>query len=153
MPPYYFQEQYNWYPAWNIGLHLGVDGISVAMIMLTAFVVIAGVLVSWNMNKMTNSFFFLLILLSLGAYGFFISLDLFTLFFFLEIAVIPKYLLIGIWGVAVKNTVPITRTMLWWIGAILAYTGYIFPSREPDIDMLQIAAKIFLLKHNDLFSH
>ena len=82
---------------------LGVDGISVAMILLTAFVVIAGVLVSWNMNKMTKRFFFLLILLSLGAYGFFISLDLFILFFFLEIAVIPKYLLIGIWGSGKKE--------------------------------------------------
>ena len=88
---------------WNINFHLGVDGISVAMILLTAFVVIAGVLVSWKMEKMNKEFFFLLILLSLGAYGFFISLDLFTLFFFLEIAVIPKFLLIGIWGSGKKE--------------------------------------------------
>jgi len=91
-----FEQQYNWFPSLNISFHLGVDGISVAMILLTAFVVIAGVLVSWKVDKMTKEFFFLLILLSLGAYGFFISLDLFILFFFLEIAVIPKYLLIGI---------------------------------------------------------
>ena len=52
---------------------------------------------------MSKEFFFLLIFLSLGAYGFFISLDLFTLFFFLEIAVIPKYLLIGIWGSGKKE--------------------------------------------------
>ena len=70
-----FELQYNWFPAWNISFHLGVDGISVAMILLTAFVVIAGVLVSWNVTKMTKEFYFLLILLSLGAYGFFISLD------------------------------------------------------------------------------
>ena len=93
-----FALQYNWFPALHISLHLGVDGISVSMVLLTAFVVIAGVLVSWNVTKMTKEFYFLLILLSLGAYGFFISLDLFILFFFLEIAVIPKYLLIGIWG-------------------------------------------------------
>ena len=91
-----FELQYTWFPAWHISFHLGVDGISVAMILLTSFVVIAGVLVSWNVTKMTKEFYFLLILLSLGAYGFFISLDLFILFFFLEIAVIPKYLLIGI---------------------------------------------------------
>ena len=77
-----FETQYNWFPAWNISFHLGVDGISVAMILLTAFVVIAGVLVSWNVTKMTKEFYFLLILLSMGAYGFFISLDLFILFFF-----------------------------------------------------------------------
>ena len=93
-----FELKYNWFPAWHISFHLGVDGISVAMVLLTAFVVIAGVLVSWNVTKMTKEFYFLLILLSLGAYGFFISLDGFILFFFLEIAVIPKYLLIGIWG-------------------------------------------------------
>ena len=91
-----FELQYKWFPAWNISFHLGVDGISVAMILLTAFVVIAGVLVSWNVTKMTKEFYFLLIMLSMGAYGFFVSLDLFILFFFLEIAVIPKYLLIGI---------------------------------------------------------
>src|SRR5450432_135761 len=93
-----FELQYNWFPSLHISFHLGVDGISVAMILLTAFVVIAGVLVSWNIQKMTKEFFFLLILLGLGAYGFFISLDLFVLFFFLEIAVIPKYLLFGFCG-------------------------------------------------------
>src|SRR4249920_3506272 len=98
-----FEQQYNWFPALNISFHLGVDGISISMILLTAFVVIAGVLVSWNVTKMTKEFYFLLILLSLGAYGFFISLDLFILFFFLEISVIPKYLLIGIWGSGKKE--------------------------------------------------
>ncbi|HNN70885.1 MAG TPA: NADH-quinone oxidoreductase subunit M, partial [Ferruginibacter sp.] len=82
-----FEQQYNMFSSLKIGFHIGVDGISVAMIMLTAFVVVAGVLVSWNVEKMTKEFYFLLILLSLGAYGFFISLDLFILFFFLEIAV------------------------------------------------------------------
>ena len=98
-----FEQQYNWFPSLNISFHLGVDGISISMILLTAFVVIAGVLVSWNVEKMTKEFFFLLILLSMGAYGFFVSLDLFILFFFLEIAVIPKYLLIGIWGSGKKQ--------------------------------------------------
>jgi NADH-quinone oxidoreductase subunit M len=93
-----FQQTYVLYSSWHINFHLGVDGISVAMILLTSFVLVAGVLVSWNIEKMTKEFYFLLILLALGAYGFFISLDLFILFFFLEISVIPKYLLIGIWG-------------------------------------------------------
>jgi len=93
-----FEVNYPLIKAFNINFHFGVDGISVSMILLTAFVVVAGILVSWNIEKMTKEFYFLLILLSLGAYGFFISLDLFVLFFFLEMAVIPKYLLIGIWG-------------------------------------------------------
>ncbi len=96
--PMLFEQTTKIFPAWGISFHLGVDGISVAMILLTSLVVVAGVLVSWNVEKMTKEFYFLLILLSLGAYGFFMSLDLFVLFFFLEVAVIPKYLLIGIWG-------------------------------------------------------
>lgn len=93
-----FEENYKLFSNPNINFHFGVDGISISMILLTAFVVVSGVLVSWNIEKMTKEFYFLLILLALGAYGFFISLDLFILFFFLEISVIPKYLLIGIWG-------------------------------------------------------
>jgi NADH-quinone oxidoreductase subunit M len=98
-----FEVDYTLIQSFNIHFHLGVDGISVAMILLTAFVVVAGILVSWNIEKMTKEFYFLLILLSLGAYGFFLSLDLFVLFFFLEMAVIPKYLLIGIWGSGKKE--------------------------------------------------
>ncbi len=98
-----FEHSYKLFSTPNINFHFGVDGISVAMILLTSFVLIAGVLVSWNIEKMTKEFYFLLILLALGAYGFFISLDLFILFFFLEISVIPKYLLIGIWGSGKKE--------------------------------------------------
>ncbi len=94
-----FESNYTWFKSLHINYHVGVDGISVSMILLTAFVVVAGVLVSWSVEKMNKEFFALLLLLSVGAYGFFISLDLFTLFFFLEVAVIPKFLLIGIWGI------------------------------------------------------
>ena len=118
-----FEQQYNWFPSWNIRFHLGVDGISVAMILLTAFVVIAGVLVSWNVTKMTKEFYFLLILLSFGAYGFFISLDLFILFFFLEIAVIPKYLLIGIWGSGKKEYSANKLALMLMGGSALVLVG------------------------------
>ena len=101
-----FEESHAWFAALNINYHVGVDGISVAMILLTAFVVLAGVLVSWNESTMSKEFFFLLILLSAGAYGFFISLDLFTLFFFLEVAVIPKFYSLVFGAVAKKNTAP-----------------------------------------------
>jgi len=98
-----YESSYTWFKPLNINYHVGVDGISIAMILLTAFVVVAGVLVSWTTEKLSKEFFFLLIFLSVGAYGFFISLDLFTLFFFLEVAVIPKFLLIGIWGSGKKE--------------------------------------------------
>ncbi len=101
--PILFEQQYQWFPSLGFSFHIGVDGISIAMILLTAFVVIAGVLVSWNMEKMKKEFFFFLTLLGFGAYGFFISLDLMVMFFFLEIAVIPKYLFISIWGSGNKD--------------------------------------------------
>jgi NADH-quinone oxidoreductase subunit M len=137
-----FELQYNWFPAWHISFHLGVDGISVAMILLTAFVVIAGVLVSWNVSKMTKEYYFLLILLSLGAYGFFISLDLFILFFFLEIAVIPKYLLIGIWGSGKKEYAANKLALMLMGGSALVMVGLLglyFSLPERSFNLLEIS--------------
>lgn len=137
-----FQQQYEWFPTWHISFHLGVDGISVAMILLTSFVVIAGVLVSWNVEKMTKEFYFLLILLSLGAYGFFISLDLFILFFFLEIAVIPKYLLIGVWGSGKKEYSANKLALMLMGGSALVLVGLLcvyFSTPERTFDLLKLS--------------
>jgi len=139
-----FESQYNWFPNWSISFHLGVDGIAVAMILLTAFVVIAGVLVSWNVTKMTKEFYFLLILLSLGAYGFFISLDLFILFFFLEIAVIPKYLLIGIWGSGKKEYSANKLALMLMLGSALVLVGLLslyFSGPERSFDLLKLSQR------------
>ena len=142
-----FEQQYSWFPSWGINIHLGVDGISVAMILLTSFVVISGVLVSWNIEKMTKEFYFLLILLSLGAYGFFMSLDLFVLFFFLEIAVIPKYLLIGIWGSGRKEYSANKLALLLMGGSALVLVGiiglYFISSPEHSFDILKLSQQHF----------
>ena len=118
-----FEFNYTWFAALHINYHIGVDGISIAMILLTAFVVAAGILVSWTTEKMSKEFFFLLILLSMGAYGFFISLDLFTLFFFLEVAVIPKFLLIGIWGSGKKEYSAMKLALMLMAGSALVFVG------------------------------
>ena len=93
-----FNKDYVWFKNFNIHYNIGVDGISVALILLTAIVVLAGVFISWQTSELPKEFFISLIVLSLGVHGVFISIDLFTLFVFFEIAVIPMYLLIGIWG-------------------------------------------------------
>lgn len=137
-----FQQQYDWFPSWHISFHLGVDGISIAMILLTAFVVVAGVLVSWNIEKMTKEFYFLLILLSIGAYGFFLSLDLFILFFFLEIAVIPKYLLIGIWGSGKKEYSANKLVLMLMGGSALVLVGLLglyFSDGEKTFDLIKLS--------------
>ncbi len=119
----FFQQKFTWFGPLQIDFHVGVDGISVGMILLTALVVLAGVLVSWNQEKWNKEFFFLLILLSMGAYGFFISLDLFTLFFFLEVAVIPKFLLIGIWGSGKKEYSAMKLALMLMGGSALVFVG------------------------------
>jgi NADH-quinone oxidoreductase subunit M len=118
-----FESNYSWFRSLNINYHIGVDGISIAMILLTAFVVVAGMLVSWTMESKPKEFFFLLILLSVGAYGFFISLDLFTLFFFLEISVIPKFFLIGIWGSGKKEYSAMKLALMLMGGSALVLVG------------------------------
>ena len=118
-----FEFRQSWFASLNIQYYIGVDGISIAMILLTSFVVVAGILLSWKMETLTKEFFLLLILLSIGAYGFFISLDLFTLFFFLEIAVIPKYLLIGIWGSGNKENSAMKLALMLMGGSALVLIG------------------------------
>lgn len=93
-----FTKDVVWFKHFNIHYNIGVDGISVALLVLTTIVVLAGVFISWKMKDLPKEFFISLIVLSIGVYGFFISLDLFSMFVFFEIAVIPMYLLIGIWG-------------------------------------------------------
>lgn len=130
--PFLFEQTTAWFSSLNIYYHIGVDGISIAMILLTACVVLAGVLVSWNEEKINNpaagknagrDFFLLLTILSAGAYGFFIALDLFTLFFFLEVAVIPKFLLIGIWGSGKKEYSAMKLALMLMGGSALVLVG------------------------------
>lgn len=118
-----YESRYTWFGRLNIEYYIGVDGISIAMIMLTAVVVLAGMLISWNVTKLTKEFYFLILLLSLGAYGFFISLDLFTMFFFLEVAVIPKFLLIGIWGSGKKEYSAMKLALMLMGGSALVLIG------------------------------
>ncbi|PIY30599.1 MAG: NADH-quinone oxidoreductase subunit M, partial [Bacteroidetes bacterium CG_4_10_14_3_um_filter_42_6] len=89
-----FSHSYVWFESLNINYIVGVDGISVAMILLTGIVVLTGVFASWKVDFLPREFFISLFFLSSGVFGFFISLDLFTMFLFYEVAVIPMYLLI-----------------------------------------------------------
>ena len=120
-----FGKTVSWFAPLHIFYRTGVDGISLTMIMLTAMVVVAGILVSWKIKSQVKEFFFLILLLSLGAYGFFISTDLFLMFFFLELAVIPKYLLIGIWGSGKKEYSAMKLALMLMAGSALVFLGII----------------------------
>ena len=107
-----FKRDFVWFEQFNIHYIVGVDGISVAMIVLSSIVVLAGVFISWKMQELPKEFFISLIVLATGVFGFFISLDLFTMFVFYEIAVIPMYLLIGIWGSGPKEYSAMKLTLM-----------------------------------------
>ena len=92
------QASHEWFPSLNIALAVGVDGISVVMLLLSSIIVFTGTFATWQLKNMPKEFFLWFTLLSTGVYGFFISIDLFTMFMFYEVALIPMYLLIGYWG-------------------------------------------------------
>jgi NADH-quinone oxidoreductase subunit M len=118
-----FVKDLVWFPSLNIHYLIGVDGVSVAMIGLTAIVIFAGIFASWEVVELHKEFFISLILLSTGVFGFFISLDLFTLFLFYEIAVIPMYLLIGIWGSGPREYSAMKLTLMLMGGSALILVG------------------------------
>ena len=94
-----FERVYEWLPGpMDINLALGIDGISAPLIVLNGIVLMGGVMISQNITYRTREFFVLLLALAAGVYGVFVVRDLFFLFFFYELAVLPMYLLIGVWG-------------------------------------------------------
>lgn len=93
-----FAESTRWIPSLGVSYSLGVDGISVPMLLLTGLIIFAGVLVSWNVEERPREYFALLLLLVTGVFGVFAARDALLLFFFYEMAVLPKYLLIAVWG-------------------------------------------------------
>lgn len=118
-----FMSNHIWFKSLNIAMITGVDGISVSMILLTAIVVFAGIFASWEVADLQKEFFISLILLATGVFGFFISLDLFTMFLFYEVAVIPMYLLIGIWGTGPKEYSAMKLTLMLMAGSALLLVG------------------------------
>ena len=101
-----------WIPQLGIEYHLAADGISLTLLMLTGIAATAGILFSWNIEHRTQEFFAFYLVLIGGVYGVFLSFDLFLLFVFYEIAIIPKYFLIAIWGSVPRDASPENRGAL-----------------------------------------
>ncbi|MBP1675895.1 MAG: dehydrogenase subunit [Bacteroidetes bacterium] len=112
-----------WYREFNIHIATGVDGISVLMVLLSAIIVFTASLVSWRIESMPKEFYTWFSFLAAGAFGFFISIDLFTMFFFLEMSVVPKFLLIGVWGSGRKDYSAMKLVLMLMGGSVLVLTG------------------------------
>ena len=114
-----------WFPALHINYEVGVDGISVVMLLLSSIIVFTGTFASWKLKPLTKEFFMWFTLLSTGVYGFFISIDLFTMFMFYEVALIPMYLLIGFWGSGRKEYAAMKLTLMLMGGSALIILGLV----------------------------
>ncbi|MDE5554926.1 MAG: NADH-quinone oxidoreductase subunit M, partial [Muribaculaceae bacterium] len=122
--PMLYTGSWSWFGPLNINLAVGVDGISIAMLLLSSIIVFAGSFASWTIPQ-PKEFFLWLILLSTGVFGFFISIDLFTMFMFYEVALIPMYLLIGVWGSGRKNYSAMKLTLMLMGGSAFLMLGLI----------------------------
>ncbi len=131
-----------WFAPLNIAYAVGVDGISVVMLLLSSIIVFTGTFASWKLHPLTKEFFLWFTLLSTGVYGFFISIDLFTMFMFYEVALIPMYLLIGYWGSGRKEYAAMKLTLMLMGGSALIIIGLIgiyFFNGATTMNVLEIA--------------
>lgn len=139
--PMLFTSSVVWYKALNIHYSVGVDGISVAMLCLSSFIVLTGTFTSWKIEPLTKEFFLWFSLLSIGVFGFFISTDLFTMFMFYEVALIPMFLLIGIWGSGKKEYSAMKLTLMLMGASALLLVGILgiyFNSGAVSMNILEI---------------
>jgi NADH-quinone oxidoreductase subunit M len=112
-----------WVPPLGIEYYLAVDGISLVLVVLTGIAAVAGVLFSWNVEHRAREFFALYLVLIAGVYGVFLSFDLFLLFVFYELAIIPKYFLIAIWGSTRKEYGAMKLALYSFVGSAMVLVG------------------------------
>jgi NADH-quinone oxidoreductase subunit M len=112
-----------WVPSMGIHFLLAADGISRVLVLLTGLAAVAGVLFSWNITLRTNEFFAFFLALIGGVYGVFLSFDLFLLFVFYEIAIVPKYFLIAIWGSTRREYAAMKLALYSFTGSAMVLVG------------------------------
>lgn len=131
-----------WYERFNIHYSVGVDGVSVAMLILSSIIVFTGIFASWKIDPLPKEYFMWFCLLSTGVFGFFISTDLFTMFMFYEIALIPMYLLIGVWGSGRKEYSAMKLTLMLMAGSaflMLGLIGIYYSAGATTMNILEIS--------------
>ena len=114
---------HSWVPHLGIKYHLAVDGISVVLVLLTGLASVVGVLFSWNIERRAKEFFAFYLALIAGVYGVFLSFDLFLLFVFYELAIVPKYFLIAIWGSTRREYAAMKLALYSFVGSAMVLVG------------------------------
>src|SRR5437016_4892657 len=129
-----------WVPMLGMNYHLAAAGISLTMALVTGLVAVASVLFSWDVEHRPNEFFFWLLLVVGGSYGVFFSADLFLLFLFYELVIVPKYFLIAIWGSTNKEYGAMKLTLYSFFGGALVFIGIIAAyATAGSLDLQQLA--------------
>jgi NADH-quinone oxidoreductase subunit M len=129
-----------WVPMLGMNYHLAVDGISLTMVLVTGIVAVSTVLFSWDIEHRQNEFFFWLLLVVAGSYGVFLSADLFLLFVFYELVIVPKYFLIAIFGSTNKEYGAMKLTLYSFFGGALVFIGILAAyATAGSLDLNQLA--------------
>ncbi len=129
-----------WVPALGMNYHLAADGVSLTMALVTGLTALCAVLFSWKAETRPNEFFFWLLLVVGGSYGVFLSADLFLLFVFYELVIVPKYFLIAIWGSTNKEYGAMKLTLYSFFGGALVFIGILAASTTAGtFDLAQLA--------------
>jgi len=152
---YQFVEYLPWLPALGISYHVGVDGFSLPLELMAGLVVVSGVMVSWKVEDRAREFFSFIMFLAASVFGVFASLDLFLLFFFFELAVFPKYLMIVMWGYPkTKEYGGMKLTLYLFLGSVVALVGVLaiyFSSGAHTFDLLSLENAGFSLAAQKLW--
>ena len=138
--------QLPWIRGLGFEYHLAADGISLTMCLVTGLTAVSAVLFSWDIEERPNEFFFWLLLVVGGSYGVFLSADLFLLFVFYELVIVPKYFLIAIWGSTNKEYGAMKLTLYSFFGGALALIGIIavyIAAGQHTLDLQQLAQTQF----------
>lgn len=135
-----FVETIPWIPSFWINFRLGLDGLSLSMVLMTSIIWFTGILVSWNLQERIKEFFIYMFILVAGVFGVFLSLDFLILFIFLEIAVIPKFVLIHVWGSGKKEYSAIKYTLYLLTGSAFAFIAMMMIYLQTTtLDLTQLA--------------
>ncbi len=121
-----FLEEYDWVPSIGLNYIVGVDGLSATLVLLTSIVGLGGVLISWSIEDRPREFYAFFMLLVAGVQGVFIAVDAFLLFFFYELAVLPMYVLIVVWGWKERREYAAMKLTLYLlIGSFVSFIAFL----------------------------
>ncbi len=138
-----FVDRAPWIRAWHVYYFLGVDGISIAMVLLTAIICFVAAIASFSISRAERGYYALLMLLDTGMMGVFVALDFFLFYLFWELMLLPMYFLIGVWGGPRREYAAIKFFLYTLFGSVLillAMLGLYYHGPSPTFDMASLAA-------------